>query len=332
MILINIINECNNPYFNLALEEYALKNLDFGEDIIILWINEPTVVVGRNQNTIEEINSKFIKEKNINVVRRMSGGGAVYHDLGNVNYTFITSSEGDSANNFRKFTQPVINLLNELGVKAEFSGRNDITVDGKKVSGTAQYYFKNRMLHHGAILFHTNLDILKDVLNVKLDKIESKGIKSIRSRVANIYDYLPNKMSPLEFKDALSKFLLSSSQENKEYRLTDEDIAAINKMKDEKYSTWEWIYGESPDFNLQKTKRYAGGGLDIRLNVHNGTIKECKIFGDFFGKEDLSELELILNGTNFREDSIRTLLNSINLGEYFYGISIDDFIDCMFFE
>lgn len=330
--MINIINESNNPYFNLALEEYALKNLYMDDDIIILWINEPTVVVGRNQNTIEEINSKFIKENNINVVRRMSGGGAVYHDHGNVNYTFITSSEGDSANNFRKFTQPVIDLLNELGVKAEFSGRNDITIDGKKVSGTAQYYYKDRMLHHGAILFHTNLDILKDVLNVKLDKIESKGIKSVRSRVANIYDYLPNKMSPEEFKETLSKFMLSSSSKNKEYTLTHEDIAIINKMKDEKYSTWEWVYGESPDFDLQKSKRYTGGGLDIRLNVHNGIIKECKIYGDFFGKKNVSELESLLAGTNYKEDSVRNVLSSANFEEYFYGIAMADFIDCMFYE
>ncbi|WIV13408.1 lipoate--protein ligase [Proteiniborus sp. MB09-C3] len=330
--MLYIKNESNNPYFNLALEEYALKNLNFRDDIIILWINEPTVVIGRNQNTIEEINSKFIKEHNINVVRRMSGGGAVYHDHGNVNYTFITSSEGDSANNFRKFTQPVIDLLDKLGVKAEFSGRNDITIDGKKVSGTAQYYFKDRMLHHGAILFNTDLNILKDVLNVKLDKIESKGIKSVRSRVANVYEYLPSKMSPDEFKEALSKFILSASDENKEYVLTDEDIAAINKMKDEKYSTWEWVYGESPNFDLQKSKRYAGGGLDIRLNIQNGIIKECKIFGDFFGKKDKSELEKLLIGTSFKEDSVRDILNSASFEDYFYGITIDDFIDCMFFE
>lgn len=330
--MLYIKNESNNPYFNLALEEYALKNLDFGEDILILWINEPTVVIGRNQNTIEEINSKFIKENNINVVRRMSGGGAVYHDLENVNYTFITSSEGDSANNFRKFTKPVIDFLAELGVKAEFTGRNDITIDGKKVSGTAQYYFKNRMLHHGSILFNTDLDILKDALNVKLEKIESKGIKSVRSRVTNVYEHLPKKMNASEFKEGLSRFILNASEENREYVLTDEDIAAINKMKDEKYNTWEWNYGESPNFDLQKSKRYAGGNIDIRLNVQNGVIKECKIFGDFFGKQEVSGLEKLLINTNFSESSVRNILASANFEEYFYGITIDDFIDCMFFE
>jgi len=330
--MLYIRNESNNPFFNLALEEYALKNIDLGEDILILWINEPTVVIGRNQNTIEEINSKFIKENNINVVRRMSGGGAVYHDLENVNYTFITTTEGDSANNFRKFTKPVIDYLAELGIKAEFTGRNDITIDGKKVSGTAQYYFKNRMLHHGAILFNTNLDVLKDALNVKLDKIESKGIKSVRSRVTNVYDHLPVKMNAKEFKEGLSQFILNSSEENKEYVLTDEDIAAINKMKDEKYSTWEWNYGESPNFDLQKSKRYAGGSIDIRLNVQNGVIKECKIFGDFFGKKEISGLEELLINTNFNESSVRDVIKSVNFEEYFYGITIDDFIDCMFFE
>lgn len=330
--MLYIKNESNNPYFNLALEEYALKNLNFGDDIIILWINEPTVVVGRNQNTIEEINSKFIKENNINVVRRMSGGGAVYHDIENVNYTFITSSEGDSANNFKKFTQPVIDFLAELGVKAEFTGRNDITIDGKKVSGTAQYYYKNRMLHHGAILFNTDLNVLKDALNVKLEKIESKGIKSVRSRVTNVYEHLPNKMNASEFKEGLSQFILNASSENKEYVLTDEDIAAINKMKDEKYNTWEWNYGESPNFDLQKSKRYTGGSIDIRLNVQNGVIKECKIFGDFFGKKEISGLEELLINTNFNESSVRDVIKSVNFEEYFYGITIDDFIDCMFFE
>lgn len=330
--MIYIKNDSNNPYYNLALEEYALKNLDLGDDILILWINEPTVVVGRNQNTIEEINSKYIKDNNINVVRRMSGGGAVYHDYGNVNYTFITDSEGDSANNFRKFTQPVINYLETIGVKAEFSGRNDITVDNKKVSGTAQYYHKNRMLHHGAILFHTDLNVLKNALNVKLEKIESKGIKSVRSRVANIYDYLPNKMSAMEFKEGLSEFILNASKGNKEYILTEEDIANINKLKEEKYNTWEWNYGESPNFDLQKSKRYPGGSIDIRLNVQNGVIKECKIFGDFFGKNNITELEDKLKGVNFKEDSVRELLNSVNFNDYFFKITVDDFIECMFFE
>ena len=329
--MIFIKNDSKDPYFNLALEEYALKELDVDDDFFILWQNENTIVVGRNQNTIEEINSKAVKEKGVNVVRRMSGGGAVYHDLGNINYTFITRSDDDSKHNFKKFTRPIIDALDSLGIKAEFTGRNDITIDDKKISGNAQYYYQNKMLHHGTILFDVNPDILKDVLNVKADKIASKGIKSVKSRVTSISKHLKEQMTSGELREMLLKFILDTEDvSEKEYVLTKEDIANIQKLADEKYSTWDWVYGESPKFELQQSKRYKGGNLDIRLNVKNGLITDFKIFGDFFGNKDIKEIEELILNNRFEESHIRNILKDIDFNDYFLNITLDEFLECMF--
>lgn len=330
--MISIKTKSTNPYFNLALEEYALKHLDIEDIIVILWQNEPTVVVGRNQNTIEEVNSKYIKDNNINVVRRLSGGGAVYHDLGNLNFTFIVKNDSNSVSNFKKFTKPVIKALNQLNIPAVFSGRNDITIEEKKFSGNAQYYYRNKLLHHGTILFNSDLSVVQNALKVKLDKIQSKGIKSVRSRVTNIYPYLEKKISTEEFKDLLLSFLFEQeNQEQKEYILTDDDLEKIDTMMKERYLTWEWNYGQSPNFDMQKSKRYEGGNLDIRLNVEKGFISDLKIFGDFFGRNEISELETLLKNSKYEENSIREKLKSIDLTTYLYNVSEDDFIDCLFY-
>lgn len=330
--MITIKNKAKDPHFNLALEEYALKHLDVKEEIIILWQNEPSVIIGRNQNTIEEINYPYIKENGINVVRRLSGGGAVYHDLGNLNFTFITTNKEDSVSNFKKFTAPVIKALKKLGTNAEFSGRNDITIDGKKFSGNAQYYFRDKLLHHGTILFNSDLSVVKDALNVKIDKIQSKGIKSVRSRITNVLPHLEKEISVDEFKDyLLNSILEDENTKGSEYILTDEDMREINKMMEERYLTWEWNYGESPDFDIQKSKRYTGGNIDIRLNVKNGVINACKIFGDFFGNEDIKGLEDTLVNKKFDEDNVRKALESTDFNEYIFKVTIDDFIDCLFY-
>lgn len=330
--MISIRNESTNPYFNLALEEYVLKNLNINDSIVILWQNKPTVVIGRNQNTIEEINSMYIKKNNIEVVRRLSGGGAVYHDLGNLNFTFIEKNKNDSVSNFKKFTEPVIKALNRLGIPAAFSGRNDITIEEKKFSGNAQYYYRDKLLHHGTILFNSDLSVVQNALNVKIDKIESKGIKSVRSRVTNVYPYLKEKISTSEFKDILLTFLFEQeNKDKKEYILTDNDLNAINELMEKRYLTWNWNYGESPDFDMQRSKRYEGGSLDIRLNIKKGIISDCKIFGDFFGKNEILELENLLKGSKYEENSIRDALEKVDLNAYLYNISKDDFIDCLFY-
>jgi lipoate---protein ligase len=333
--MISIRNTSRDPHFNLALEEYVVKYMDPKEDYVILWQNEPSVIIGRNQNTIEEINVKYIKDNNIHVVRRLSGGGAVYHDLGNLNFTFIVKSSSDVVSNFRKFTEPVVNALKSFGVNAEFSGRNDITIDGKKFSGNAQYYYGDRLLHHGTILFNSDLTVVQDALNVKPDKIESKGVKSVRSRVANIYPYLKKEISLEDFKAAMLKLLMQDKNYmEKEYTLTEKDLSVIRELMEKRYSLWQWNYGQSPEFNIEKGKRFAGGKLDLRFNVKGGnesTISHIKILGDFFGKKEITELESKLVGTLYKEDNVRKLLNSLDFENYFVGITMDDFIDCMFY-
>lgn len=330
--MLTIINKKTDPRYNLALEEYVLKNLPNDNDYLFLWQNEPAIIIGRNQNTIEEINTNYVEEHNIHVVRRISGGGAVYHDFGNLNYTFVTTNSRDNLNNFRKFTEPVIKALNSLGVDAQFAGRNDILIDGKKFSGNAQTYYKDRMYHHGTILFDADLDMVAKVLQVKLEKIESKGIKSNRSRVTNILPFLKKKMTTKEFQDYLLKFILETDDiESKTYHLTEEDYQKIDKLMKEKYSTWEWNYGENPDFAIQKEKRFAGGKVSFNIDVSENLIKNVKIFGDFFGRTEISKLENVLVGVKFQRKDVLELLGNIDIEEYFYNITKEDIISLLFY-
>ena len=330
--MINIRNNCKDPHFNLALEEYVFTRFDIDEEYVILWQNEPSVIIGRNQNTVEEINSRYIKENQINVVRRMSGGGAVYHDLGNLNFTFIVNSDKDVASNFRIFTAPVMKALEKMGVEAEFSGRNDITIDGKKFSGNAQHYSNRRLLHHGTVLFDSDLHVVQEALAVKLDKLESKGVKSVRSRVTNVAPYLKKKVTVDEFKEILlSSILEDNPSPVKEYVLTESDLAAVQALMDEKYLKWEWNYGVSPAFEVEKSKRYTGGNLSLKFNVKDGLLQELKIHGDFFGKKDTADIERRLKGRHYQEETMREALLTIEIDEYLTAITVDDFIDCMFY-
>ncbi|MDD4588796.1 MAG: lipoate--protein ligase [Parabacteroides sp.] len=327
--MIRIINENTDPRINLAVEEYALNYLDPSQDYVILWQNEPAVIIGRNQNTVAEVNAPFIKERGIHVVRRLSGGGAVYHDFGNLNFTFIVTSEKSVVSNFEYFTKPVIQALASLGVKAEFSGRNDITIDGRKFSGNAQYWSKNRLLHHGTILFDSDLSVVQAALNVRADKIQSKGVKSVRSRVTNILPHLQNPISIAEFKETLLKYLLPNGA-GQEYVLDDQEWSLVQELIERRYSQWDWNYGASPECAIEKEERFAGGKLELKFNITDGLIQDMNIFGDFFGEEDVAYFASLLNGKHYRESVISGFLDEVEFEKYFLGITRDEFLRCLF--
>ncbi|MBT0607916.1 lipoate--protein ligase [Aequorivita echinoideorum] len=329
--MIFIENEgITNPSINLALEEYALRNFNPNQDYLLFYVNEPSIIIGRNQNTLEEINHEYVKQKNIHVIRRISGGGAVYHDFGNLNFSFITNHDIKSLNNFKKFTAPVIKVLKNLGLDSALKGRNDIQVAEKKISGTAQFSTGKRMVSHGTLLLKTDLTEVANALNVKMGKIESKGHKSVRSRVANISEFLEKQLSIDEFRTLLLEGLYEESEPFEKYHLTPEEWKAVHQLREEKYETWDWNYGRSPKFNIQNSKRFTIGEIDLRIFVEKGYIKEVKIFGDFFGKESVENLEKLLEGIRYEKEDISEILENINVKEYFGEIEKTEFVDLVY--
>ncbi|UCZ54432.1 lipoate--protein ligase [Bacillus shivajii] len=318
-----------DPRVNLAIEEYALKNLNIDDTYLLFYVNEPSIIIGKNQNTIEEINKEYVDEKGIHVVRRLSGGGAVYHDLGNLNFSFITKDDGDSFSNFQKFTQPVIDALQKLGIDAKLSGRNDIHVGERKISGNAQYSTKGRMFSHGTLMLDSEIEHVVNALNVKDEKIRSKGIKSIRSRVANINEFLDEKLAMEQFKELLLSYIFHE-QDVETYKLTEEDWKGIADISEKRYKNWDWNYGKSPKFDLQRSKKFDAGMIDIRLNVKSGKITECKIFGDFFGVGDVSDVEERLTGVQYEKNAIHEAFSDLDMTYYFGRIPKEGLIELIY--
>ena len=328
--MIYIINDSQDPYYNLASEEYVMNSFNEDEKYLMLWQNRPSIIIGKHQNTIEEINREFVQANNIAIVRRLSGGGAVYHDLGNLNFTFIVKVPDNSLEfDFKKFTEPVVAALNRMGIPAEFNSRNDLSIEGKKISGNAQYIRKGKCLHHGTLLFNTNLDQLQKALRVSSDKIESKGIKSIRSRVTNIYPYLKKPYTIVDFKNLLlDQFRLKNGKIESIY-FNDNDRKQIEKLVRTKYQTWEWNYGESPFFTIKKTQRFDFGKVEAWLDINEGIIKKCKFYGDFFGRDDKEDIEEKLIGCRYERNEITLRMNDIGIENYFYGLNKDQFINLL---
>ncbi|SCU31244.1 lipoate-protein ligase A [Staphylococcus xylosus] len=321
-------NNITDPTLNLAMEEYVLKNMPKDDSYFLFYINRPSIIIGKNQNTIEEVNQSYIDEQGIDVVRRISGGGAVYHDTGNLNFSFVTDDDGNSFHNFQKFTEPIVEALKSLGVDAKLSGRNDIQVGEAKISGNAMVKVKDRMFSHGTLMLNSELDEVQNALKVNPAKIKSKGIKSVRSRVANISEFLDEPIDIDKFKEIILKSIFGETQVE-EYKLTDEDWQKIEKLSNEKYRTWEWNYGRNPKYNFEREEKFEKGFVQIKLDVKKGRIEHAKIFGDFFGEGDITELENALEGTMHEFDSIEEALSNYDIYHYFGDIDKHELIRLM---
>ncbi|MBF9297452.1 MULTISPECIES: lipoate--protein ligase [Mammaliicoccus] len=324
-------NGINDPMINLAMEEYVLTSLPKDDSYFLFYINQPSIIVGKNQNTIEEVNQEYVEKHNIKVVRRISGGGAVYHDLGNLNFSFVTKDDEDSFHNFAKFTQPIVDALNEMGVKAELSGRNDIQVGERKISGNAMVKQKDRMFSHGTLMLNSEIEEVVNALRVNEAKIKSKGIKSIRSRVANIQEFLEEPMDIETFKQRIltSIFKQQGSEDVEEYHLTDEDWDNINELSKNKYQKWEWNYGKNPKYNFERSHKFDRGLVQIKLDVKKGKIEHAAIFGDFFGVGDVKDIEEALIGVQHQKSSIQEALKDIDVYHYFGDIAKEEIINLM---
>jgi lipoate-protein ligase A len=318
--MLYIANPSRNPYFNLALEEYALRGLPKNNSYFMLWQNDPAIIIGAGQNTMDEINPAYVRRRGIHVVRRRSGGGAVYHDEGNLNFSFITDRAGRGAFDFKKFTGPVIRTLHKLGIGSAFSSRNDLLIDGRKFSGNAQYVTKDRLLHHGTLLVQSDLDHLQHALSVADDKIKSKGIRSVRSRVTNISEHLGEPV-PI---DSLKRLLLAAiAEEEKEmgrYRLTARDLKAVGELMRTRYLRWSWNFRSYSQFDQRRSHRFAAGKVESRMRLARGRIAGCKFYGDFFGHGNLAEFEHRLIGHRRDRSEIKDLLETMDTDHYFHGI------------
>lgn len=327
-----ILNDSRDPYFNLAAEEYLLENSV--SDIFMLWQNDRSVIIGKNQNVWSEVNTDYTEANGIAVVRRLTGGGAVFHDPGNVNFTFITDAKGDEGIDFKRFILPVISAIDTLGIKADADGRNDIVSDGYKISGNAQCRYRckdgrERIMHHGTLLYDADLGALAGALHVNEEKLRSKGIKSVSSRVKNLRNIGGLSMTADEF----TRYLLAYAE--REYGCTAEMLSGEEKdgiviMAETKYSTWEWNFGKSPECENVREKRFLWGSITIGYTLKRGVFSDVSVNGDFFGTEDVGELGDALLGVRFDRASVSGTLEMVPIGKMISGATADDIITLLF--
>ncbi|MCD5415253.1 MAG: lipoate--protein ligase [Clostridiales bacterium] len=323
-----IRSERKDARFFLAAEEYLLEKFD--EEVFMLWRTVPTLMIGRNQNTMAEINSEYVRENDIVVVRRITGGGTIYSDLGNTLFTFISNEGNESFANFEKFARPIIDVLHKLGVNAEFSGRNDILIDGKKISGNAQYRHKSQLLHHGSLLFSSDMRDLGKALKPSKLKLESKSVESVRSRVTNISSHLKEPISIIKFNQLIYEHIEELYTNSRTYTFNEVDLKQINEIMITRYSSWDWNYGNSPKYTSANAKKFPGGLLEVTFDAINGKFAAVKIYGDFFSRADISLIEKALVGSAHDASSTLQVLETFDFDEYFSNISPNEFISLFF--
>ena len=325
--MIYIETGSSDAYFNFGVEYYFAAEKQLPEPVFLFWRTQPTLMVGKYQNTLEEIDQNYAETHNIQVVRRMSGGGTIYTDPGGWQFTFIEHGDTDEIH-FQRFISPVVEALKALGIPAEFNGRNDLVIEGKKFSGNAQYKQGGSTVHHGSLLFDT--DIEQMVLSTTVDdyKIISKSIKSVRDRVTNISEHLSRPMSAEEFKRHMIRYIMHGS--DRAYELTEQDRKEIERIADERFRPWECRYGANPKFSITKTGRFAGGKIDFRLDVRHGVITAVHVSGDFFGTALADGLSQALTGCRFQRDTVQDALLANRMGEAIYGITVADMVNTIF--
>ena len=318
-----------DPAFNLAAEEYLFSGMPRDRAYVMLWQNDRAVIIGKYQNTAAEVNGPYLESHGIKAVRRLSGGGAVYHDMGNLNFTLITDARPGGKVDLALFCRPVVRTLARFGVEAEISGRNDVTVAGKKFSGNAQYVREGRVMHHGTILFDSDLSVVQEALAVKAEKLAGKGVSSVRSRVTNLKPLLPEGTALMDFRLVLSEEL-SRGGESREASFGQEDIRAIRQLKKQRYDRWEWNWGASPAGTFRKSVRIEGcGSIEAVMNLEKGCIASLQFQGDFFSAREPAELAAQLTGIPLRAGALREALKGMKVSDYFKGLKKAELLELL---